>query len=176
MAAEHAVLDELRQAIDEAFGDRDRVAVREVYARASARVNLPADLLAHLNEVPDEGSYSKEELTEAIDDVIRRRGEQDSLGLLNGPRRAAPVPEASTAEPAAPEPPVMDTPVEETIEAEHAILDDTTLDSLNQPPSGTGPDGTGSDGSDPDGSGSDGSGPDYSDPARSENIFREPGA
>jgi hypothetical protein len=78
----HAVLDELRQAIDEAFGGRDRVAIREVYAAASEHVNLPADLLAHLNELP-EGAYNRQEVTEAINEVIRRRGEQDSLGLLD---------------------------------------------------------------------------------------------
>ncbi|HEX4812805.1 MAG TPA: hypothetical protein VFV66_08640 [Nonomuraea sp.] len=110
---DHAVLDELRQAIDEAFGGRDRVAVREVYARASAHVNLPADLLAYLNEVP-EGAYSQAEVTEAINDVIRRRGEQDSLGLLDVPRRIRPV--------------------EETAEAERAARDETPLEHLNPPP------------------------------------------
>jgi hypothetical protein len=87
---DHAVLDELRQAIDEAFGGRDRVAIREVYARASEHVNLPADLLAYLNELP-EGAYSRQEVTEAINGVIRRRGEQDSLGLLDVPRQVRPV-------------------------------------------------------------------------------------
>ncbi|TMR98716.1 hypothetical protein [Nonomuraea basaltis] len=86
--ADHAVLDELRQAIDEAFQGQDRVAMREVYARASAHVALPADLLAHLNELP-EGAYSRQEVTEAINEVIRRRGEQDSLGLLEEPGSGA---------------------------------------------------------------------------------------
>ncbi|MET8862140.1 hypothetical protein ABZW11_04195 [Nonomuraea sp. NPDC004580] len=81
---EHAVLDELRQAIDEAFQGRERVAMRDVYAQASRHVSLPADLLGHLNELP-EGAYDRQELTEAINAVITRRGEQDTLGLLEVP-------------------------------------------------------------------------------------------
>ncbi|SDK70109.1 hypothetical protein SAMN05421874_11095 [Nonomuraea maritima] len=84
---DRAVIDELQQAIDEAFAGRDRVAVREVYSHVSEHVRLPADLLGHLNELP-EGAYSRPELTEAINDVIRRRGEQDTLGLLQVPRQA----------------------------------------------------------------------------------------
>ncbi|MFI9595894.1 hypothetical protein [Nonomuraea sp. NPDC052265] len=110
--ADQAVLDELQEALDEAFQGRDRVAMREVYARVSAHVRLPADMLAHLNELP-EGSYSREEMAEAINDVIRRRGEQDSLGLLRIPRQR---------------------PVEESAAAERAVADDTPLDSLNPPP------------------------------------------
>jgi len=82
----HAVLDELRKAIDEAFQGRERVAMREVYAQASRHVGLPADLLGHLNELP-EGAYDRRELTEAINAVITRRGEQDTLGLLEVPRQ-----------------------------------------------------------------------------------------
>ncbi|MFG1697847.1 hypothetical protein [Nonomuraea sp. NPDC049309] len=85
---DHVVLDELRKAIDEAFQGRERVALREVYAQASRHVGLPADLLGHLNEVP-EGAYDRRELTEAINAVIRRRGEQDTLGLLEVPRQRA---------------------------------------------------------------------------------------
>jgi hypothetical protein len=81
---DHVVLDELRQAIDEAFGGRDRVSVREVYSAASEHLNLPADVLAYLNELP-EGAYDRQEVTEAINEVIRRRGEQESLGLLDSP-------------------------------------------------------------------------------------------
>ncbi|MFG1704958.1 hypothetical protein ACFLIM_17360 [Nonomuraea sp. M3C6] len=83
---DRAVLDELQQAIDEAFQDRDRVAMREVYSRVSQHVGLPADLLTHLNELP-EGDYSRQEVAEAINDVITRRGEQDVLGLLEVPRQ-----------------------------------------------------------------------------------------
>ncbi|MGW0802288.1 hypothetical protein [Nonomuraea sp. NPDC002799] len=77
------VLDELRQAIDEAFRQRDRVAVRDVYVEASEHVNLPANVLAFLNEVP-EGDYDRQEFVQAINEVIRHRGAQDSLGLLSG--------------------------------------------------------------------------------------------
>ncbi|NUP66061.1 MAG: hypothetical protein HOV96_06405 [Nonomuraea sp.] len=110
--ADQAVLDELQQALDEAFQGRDRVAVREVYARVSAHVRLPADMLAHLNEVP-EGSYNREEMAEAINGVITRRGEQDSLGLLSVPRQR---------------------PVEESAAAERAVEDDTPLEYLNPTP------------------------------------------
>ncbi|MGN9843078.1 hypothetical protein ACTMTI_33635 [Nonomuraea sp. H19] len=79
---DHTVLDALQQAIDEAFQGHDRVAMRQVYAQVSRHARVPADLMAQLNEVP-EGAYSKQEVTEAINDVIRRRGEQDSLGLLD---------------------------------------------------------------------------------------------
>ncbi|WP_157547853.1 hypothetical protein [Nonomuraea candida] len=81
-----AMLDELRQAIDEAFAGRERVTMREVYSQASRHVNLSADLLTHLNELP-EGAYDKRELTEAVNEVITRRGEQDTLGLLEVPRQ-----------------------------------------------------------------------------------------
>ncbi|MEU6711168.1 hypothetical protein ABZ897_06765 [Nonomuraea sp. NPDC046802] len=87
---DRAVLDEFQQAIDEAFRGHERVPVREVYARVSEHVRVPADMLAYLNEVP-EGDYSKAEITQAINDVIRRRGEQDSLGLLRLPRQVRPV-------------------------------------------------------------------------------------
>ncbi|MBF8187586.1 hypothetical protein ITP53_17965 [Nonomuraea sp. K274] len=82
---DHAVLDELQQAIDEVFQGRDRVAIREVYGQVSEHVRVPADVLALLNEVP-EGAYSKRDVTEAINEVIRRRGDQDSLGLLRAPK------------------------------------------------------------------------------------------
>ncbi|SEG98261.1 hypothetical protein SAMN05444920_111259 [Nonomuraea solani] len=78
---DRAGLQELQQAIDEAFAERERVPPREVYLRASEHILLSADLLAHLNELPED-DYTKEEMVAAIDDVIRRRGEQDSLGLL----------------------------------------------------------------------------------------------
>lgn len=119
--ADQAVLDELQQALDEAFQGRDRVAMREVYARVSAHVRIPADMLTHLNELP-EGSYSREEMAEAINGVITRRGEQESLGLLSVPRQR---------------------PVEETLAAERAVEDDTPLDYLNptstQPEDGQSP-------------------------------------
>ncbi|RSN02950.1 hypothetical protein DMB42_34455 [Nonomuraea sp. WAC 01424] len=114
--ADQVVLDELQQALDEAFQGRDRVAMREVYARVSAHLRIPADMLAHLNEVP-EGRYTREEMAEAINGVIRRRGEQDSLGLLRIPRQR---------------------PVEVTPAAERAVEDDTPLEYLN--PTGTRPD------------------------------------
>ncbi|NJP94129.1 hypothetical protein HCN51_32635 [Nonomuraea sp. FMUSA5-5] len=87
----HAVLDELRQAIDEVFHGRERVVMRDVYAQASRHVNLSADLLTHLNELP-EGPYDRRELTEAINEVITRRGEQDTLGLLEVPQQAGAAP------------------------------------------------------------------------------------
>lgn len=110
--ADQAVLDELQQALDEAFAGRDRIAVREVYSRASAHIGVPADMLAHLKAVP-EGRYTREEMTEAINDVIRKRGEQDSLGLLAVPRQRA---------------------VEDTFEAERAVQDDAPLEYLNPTP------------------------------------------
>ncbi|WP_188197712.1 hypothetical protein [Nonomuraea sp. SYSU D8015] len=74
------MLEELRHAIDEAFGGHDRVAICEVYARACEHVKESADrlarlagLLAYFNELP-EASSTRQELAEAINDVIRRRG------------------------------------------------------------------------------------------------------
>ncbi|WP_187414735.1 hypothetical protein [Nonomuraea sp. PA05] len=43
---------------------------------------------AVLDELP-EGPYDKRELTEAINGVITRRGEQDTLGLLTVPGQDA---------------------------------------------------------------------------------------
>ncbi|MFF4771979.1 hypothetical protein [Microtetraspora fusca] len=78
---ERAALEEMRKVLDEVFHDRERATRREVYASASARVSLPADMLAHLNEMPDR-SYSRQEMVDAINKVIESRGEQDVLGLL----------------------------------------------------------------------------------------------
>ncbi|MFF3671141.1 hypothetical protein [Microtetraspora malaysiensis] len=79
--AERAALEEMRKVLDEVFHDRERATRREVYASASARVSLPADMLTHLNEMPDR-SYSRQEMVDAINKVIESRGEQDVLGLL----------------------------------------------------------------------------------------------
>ncbi|MDF5757097.1 hypothetical protein [Spongiactinospora sp. TRM90649] len=81
---EHIGLSELEMVLDEVFRDRERVTRREVYGRASEHLHLPADILAHLNELPI-GPYTRAELTEAVNDVIRERGEQNSLGLLRMP-------------------------------------------------------------------------------------------
>jgi hypothetical protein len=101
--ADRAVLQEMERVLDEVFGGRERVALRDVYARASAHVTVPADMLARLNEIP-EGSYTRADIAEAINAVIRRRGEQDALGLLDVP---------------------ADRPAEEAAAAERAVQDDT---------------------------------------------------
>ncbi|MEV0199560.1 hypothetical protein [Nonomuraea sp. NPDC050691] len=108
--ADHVWVEEMREVLDEAYRDRDTAAVRDVYARASEHVRLTADMLAHLNEIP-EGAYTRQDMAEAIDRVVRGRGEHDTLGLLAGP---APV-----------------RPVESTDEAERAVRDDTPLEALN---------------------------------------------
>ncbi|GLX01411.1 hypothetical protein [Microtetraspora sp. NBRC 16547] len=78
---DHAALEEMQKVLDEVFRDRERATRREVYASASAHVRLPADMLTHLNEMPDR-SYSRQEMVDAINKVIESRGEQDALGLL----------------------------------------------------------------------------------------------
>ncbi|WP_169947027.1 hypothetical protein [Microbispora sp. H11081] len=77
----HVFQDEMRQVLDEVYRERETVAVRDVYANASARLHLTADMLAHLNEIP-EGAYTRQEMIEAINRVIRHRNEQDTLGLI----------------------------------------------------------------------------------------------
>ncbi|MGW7481910.1 hypothetical protein ACWGH8_25310 [Nonomuraea muscovyensis] len=111
--ADQVWMEEMRQVLDEVFRDRDRVAVRDVYSCASEHIHLTADMLAHLNAVP-EGAYTRQEIAGEINRVIRGRGEQDTLGLLESP---API-EA----------------VEDTAEAERAVLDDTPLEALNPTP------------------------------------------
>ncbi|MEV0974549.1 hypothetical protein [Microtetraspora glauca] len=78
---DRAALEEMQKVLDEVFRDRDRATRREVYASASANVRLSADMLTHLNEMPDR-SYSRQEMVDAINKVIESRGEQDALGLL----------------------------------------------------------------------------------------------
>ncbi|MER7506336.1 hypothetical protein [Nonomuraea pusilla] len=112
---DHALLDELQHAIDQAFHGRDRVPLREVYVQVSDDVHLPADMMTHLNELP-EGEYTRQELMGAINDVIRSRGEQDSIGLLGVPAQR--------------------TPVEETPEAERAVENEAPLGFLTQTPPG----------------------------------------
>ncbi len=80
----HVFQDEMRQVLDEVFRERETVAVRDVYANASARLYLTADMLAHLNEIP-EGAYTRQEMVEAINRVILHRSEQDTLGLIEEP-------------------------------------------------------------------------------------------
>ncbi|MFG3441121.1 hypothetical protein ACGF0J_28045 [Nonomuraea sp. NPDC047897] len=111
--ADQVWMEEMRQVLDEAFRDRDRVAVRDVYSCASERIRLTADMLAHLNELP-EGDYTRQEMTGEINRVIRDRGEQDTLGLLESPARIEAV--------------------EDTAEAERAVWDDTPLEALNPTP------------------------------------------
>ncbi|MBN6055065.1 hypothetical protein JYK22_24225, partial [Nonomuraea sp. RK-328] len=82
--ADHVWVEEMRGVLDEVFRDQDTAAVRDVYARASERLHLTADMLAHLNEIP-EGAYTRQDMVEAIDRVVRSRGEDDTLGLLAGP-------------------------------------------------------------------------------------------
>ncbi|WP_182909310.1 hypothetical protein [Microbispora sp. H13382] len=82
----HVFQDEMRQVLDEVYRERETVAVRDVYANASARLYLTADMLAHLNEIP-EGAYTRQEMIEAINRVILHRNEQDTLGLIEEPSR-----------------------------------------------------------------------------------------
>lgn len=107
--ADDVFLGEMRQVLDEVYRDRRSAAVRDVYACASAHVRLTADRMALLNEIPEDG-YTRQEMVEAIDQVIRRRGEQDTVGLL-GAR-----------------------PAEDTSEGAHAVREGTPLDMRNSPP------------------------------------------
>ncbi|WP_049572609.1 hypothetical protein [Nonomuraea sp. SBT364] len=66
---EHKVPDEMRRVLDEVFRDRDEVTRRELYSCASGHIQLSADMLGQLNELP-ERSYTRQELTEAIDRLI----------------------------------------------------------------------------------------------------------
>ncbi|WP_101787521.1 hypothetical protein [Nonomuraea indica] len=116
--ADQVWLEEMRQVLDEVYRDRDRAAVREVYSCASAHVHLTADMLAQLNEVP-EGAYTRREMAEAINGVVRGRGRQDTLGLLERP------------------PPIE--AVESTAEAARAAWDDTPLEALNPTPAASEP-------------------------------------
>ncbi|MBP2705088.1 hypothetical protein JOL79_14830 [Microbispora sp. RL4-1S] len=78
---DHVFLDEMRQVLDEVYRDRETAAVRDVYSSASARLRLTADMLAHLNEIP-EGGYTRRQMIKLINQVIERRHEQDTLGLI----------------------------------------------------------------------------------------------
>ncbi|WP_405087799.1 hypothetical protein [Microbispora sp. NBC_01389] len=82
----HVFQDEMRQVLDEVYRGRETVAVRDVYAQASARLHLTADMLAHLNEIP-EGAYTRQQMVAAINRVILHRNEQDTLGLIDEPSR-----------------------------------------------------------------------------------------
>lgn len=109
--ADEVFLGEMRQVLDEVYRDRRSAAVRDVYARASAHVRLAADRLSLLNEIPEDG-YTRQEMIDAIDNVIRRRGQQDTLGLLG----------ASTG------------PAEHTPETAHAVREGMPLDTRQSPP------------------------------------------
>ncbi|GGM72498.1 hypothetical protein GCM10010106_18640 [Thermopolyspora flexuosa] len=77
--AEHSVLDEMRQVIDEVFRDREVATRRDVYSRASEHINIPAETMARLNELPDR-SYRKEELAAEVDRIVREWIEQGEPG------------------------------------------------------------------------------------------------
>ncbi|MCG5218582.1 hypothetical protein [Streptosporangium sp. KLBMP 9127] len=80
--SDHAAVEEMQRVLDEVFRDHDRVTRREVYSCASAHTLLPADMLTHLNELPL-GPYDRAQMVEAINGVIRSRGEEERLGLLD---------------------------------------------------------------------------------------------
>ncbi|MEV1200926.1 hypothetical protein [Microbispora rosea] len=109
--------ERLRQVVDELFHDRLRVTRRDLYSAAAADIHVPAETLALLNEIA-EGSYSRQEMLEAIEGAVRDREEAE---------REARRPERIVA-------------LEDTAEAEHAIADDTTLNALIQESSGPPPD------------------------------------
>lgn len=106
----------MREVLDEVYRDRETAAVRDVYSSASRHLRLSADMLAHLNELP-EGAYTRQEMAEAINEVVRGRGEQEEFGLLDRP---SPI-EA----------------VEESAEAERAVRDEAPLEALNPAQGGT---------------------------------------
>ncbi|KAB8182505.1 hypothetical protein [Microbispora catharanthi] len=112
-----AETERLRQVVDEVFHDRLRVTRRDLYSAAAADIHVSAETLALLNEIP-EGSYSRREMLEAIEEAVRARDEAE---------REARRPERITA-------------LEDTPEFEHAIADDTTLNALIQESSGPPPD------------------------------------
>ncbi|GAB3163959.1 hypothetical protein [Microbispora hainanensis] len=112
-----AETERLRQVVDELFHDRLRVTRRDLYSAAAADIHVPAETLALLNEIP-EGSYSRDEMLEAIEGAVRAREEAE---------RETRRPERIVA-------------LEDTAEAERAITEDTTLNALIQEPSGPPPD------------------------------------
>jgi hypothetical protein len=68
---ERSVLDEMRQVLDEVFRDRDRATRRDVYSRASQHIHIPAETMARLNELLPDRTYTKQELTEEVDRIVR---------------------------------------------------------------------------------------------------------
>lgn len=76
---EQSVLDEMRQVLDEVFRDRDEATRRDVYSRASEHIHVPAETMARLNELPDR-SYTKQEMTEEVDRIVREWSEQGEPG------------------------------------------------------------------------------------------------
>lgn len=58
----------------------ERVTRNDIYAHAVA-AELPPDLMSHFDRLP-EGDYERVELIETLNQMIRDRGEEHSLGLI----------------------------------------------------------------------------------------------
>lgn len=76
---EQSVLDEMRRVLDEVFRDREVATRRDVYSRASEHIHIPAETMARLSSLPDR-TYTKQELTEEVDRIVREWMEQGEPG------------------------------------------------------------------------------------------------
>jgi hypothetical protein len=82
--ADRTAVEEMERILDEVFRDRTHATRRDVYSCGSEHIKLPAEILAHLNALP-ETPLTKQEMVDAINATIETRGERDTLGLLRGP-------------------------------------------------------------------------------------------
>lgn len=94
---------EMQQVLDEVYRTRERAAVREVYSTASTRLRLNADMLARLNRIP-EGGYTKQEMVDAINELIVSRGGRETLDPPEAAARPRAVTDPGGTEPAGEEP------------------------------------------------------------------------
>jgi hypothetical protein len=78
---QQAAIAEVTRVIDGLYAaPSERVPRNDIYAHAVA-AELPPDLMSHFDRLP-EGEYERDELIETLNQMIRERGEEHSLGLI----------------------------------------------------------------------------------------------
>lgn len=76
--SDRVALEGLQRVIDQVYRDRDLATRRDVYRVASAHLDLSSDVLVLLNETP-EGTYTREQMVEAINKALENRGGDAAL-------------------------------------------------------------------------------------------------
>ncbi|HEY8475240.1 MAG TPA: hypothetical protein VIN09_00070 [Chloroflexota bacterium] len=73
-------IEHAERVIDEVFRGRERVGKQEIFQKA-AEASIAPDVMYYFRHLPEK-EYTKRELVETINRMIRERGRQEEVGLL----------------------------------------------------------------------------------------------